>query len=108
MDAMAGPIGITSLVNTVVTAEAAVGDKVLFLANMTALISANLAVFNLLPIPGLDGGKLLFIGIERIRRGKQISPETEGKISLVFMALLILLAIVIAGNDILNLFGEVH
>ena len=105
MDAMAGPIGITSLVNTVVTAEVAVSAKVLTLANMTALISANLAVFNLLPIPGLDGGKLLFILIERIRGGKQISPETEGKISFVFFALLILLAIVIAGNDIVNLFG---
>ncbi len=102
MDAMAGPIGITSLVNTVVTAEAAVGAKILTLANMAALISANLAVFNLLPVPGMDGGKLLFIAIERIR-GKQISPETEGKISLVFLALLILLAIVIAGNDIVNL-----
>ena len=106
MDAMAGPIGITSLVNEVVTANAAVGDKILTLANMAALISANLAVFNLLPVPGLDGGKLLFIAIERIRGGKQISPETEGKISLVFFALLILLAIVIAGNDIVNLFGK--
>jgi membrane-associated protease RseP (regulator of RpoE activity) len=105
LDAMAGPIGITSIVNKVVTAEAATGAKIHALADMTALISANLAVFNLLPVPGLDGGKLLFIAIERIRGGKQISPETEGKISLVFFALLILLAIVIAGNDIINLFG---
>ncbi len=104
LNAMAGPIGITSLVNTVVTAEAAVSAKILTLADMTALISANLAVFNLLPVPGLDGGKLLFIAIERIRGGKQISPETEGKISLIFFSLLILLAIVIAGNDIINLF----
>ena len=103
MDAMAGPIGITSLVNTVVTAKATVSAKILTLADMTALISANLAVFNLLPVPGLDGGKLLFIAIERIRGGKQISPETEGKISLVFFALLILLSIIIAGNDIINL-----
>ena len=106
MDAMAGPIGITSLVNDVVTAKAAISAKILTLANMAALISANLAVFNLLPVPGLDGGKLLFIAIERIRGGKQISPETEGKISLIFFALLILLAIVIAGNDIVNLFGK--
>ncbi|MBR5280882.1 MAG: site-2 protease family protein [Clostridia bacterium] len=103
MDAMAGPIGITSLVNAVVTAEVATSTKFFALADMTALISANLAVFNLLPVPGLDGGKLLFIAIERIRGGKQISPETEGKISLVFFALLILLSIVIAGNDIINL-----
>ncbi len=104
MDALAGPIGITSLVNDVVTANAATGLKILTLADMTALISANLAVFNLLPVPGLDGGKLLFILIERLRGGKKISPEKEGMISLVFFALLILLAVIIAGNDIVNLF----
>lgn len=103
MDALAGPIGITSLVNDVVTANAATSLKVLTLVDMTALISANLAVFNLLPVPGLDGGKLLFILIERLRGGKQISPEKEGMISMVFFALLILFAIIIAGNDIINL-----
>lgn len=103
MDAMAGPIGITSLVNDVVTAEAAVSLKAMTLFEMMALISANLAVFNLLPIPGLDGGKLLFIVIELLRGGKKISAEKEGIISIIFFVLIILLAVVIAGNDIVNL-----
>lgn len=103
LDAVASPIGMTSIVNDVVTEQNTWAVKILDLLSMTALISANLAVFNLFIIPGLDGGKLLFILIEVIRGGKRISPESEAKISFVGLAVLILLAVVVMGNDIIKL-----
>jgi len=103
LDAVASPIGMTGIVNEVVQQDASWLPKLLALINMTALISANLAVFNLLIVPGLDGGKLLFILIELLRGGKKISPETEAKFSYVGIGLLLLLALVVAGNDILRL-----
>lgn len=57
-----------------------------------AVISIFLAVFNLVPLPALDGGKLLFLGIEKAR-GKPVSPKIEGGITMVFFALLITLSI---------------
>ena len=75
-------------------------------AEMTALISANLAVVNLLPLPGLDGGKLLFILIELMRGGKKVSAKVEGILSMIFFGLLILLAIIVAGSDIFRLAGR--
>lgn len=71
LDAVASPIGMTGIVNEVVQQDASWLPKLLALINMTALISANLAVFNLLIVPGLDGGKLLFILIELLRGGKR-------------------------------------
>lgn len=103
MDAMSGPIGLTTVVDDVVTAEVSVWTRVISLLDMAALISANLAAFNVLPIPGLDGGKLIFILVELLRRGKKIPPEKEAIVSLIFLALLILFSIFIAGNDILRI-----
>lgn len=77
MDAMSGPIGLTTVVGDVVTAKVEIGPRIIALFQMAALISANLAAFNILPIPGLDGGKLVFILIELIRRGKKVPPEKE-------------------------------
>lgn len=104
MDAMSGPIGLTTVVDDVVTADASVGVRIISLMEMAALISANLAAFNVLPIPGLDGGKLIFIVIELIRRGKKIPPEKEAIVSVIFLALLILFSIFVAGNDIIRIF----
>ena len=103
MDAMSGPIGLTTIVDDVVTSEVGVGTRITALFEMAALISANLAAFNILPIPGLDGGKLIFIIIELIRRGKKVPPEKEAVVSLIFLALLILFSIFVAGNDILRI-----
>ena len=105
LNAMAGPIGLTSMVGEVVEADIGFWYQLLTLINLLALISANLGVFNLLPVPGLDGGKLIFIGVELIRGGKKVPPEKEAIVSLIFMALLIILSLVIAGNDIFKLVG---
>lgn len=103
MEAMSGPIGLTTVVEDVVTANMTIGSRVISLFQMAALISANLAAFNVLPIPGLDGGKLIFVILELIRRGKKVPPEKEAVVSLIFLALLILFSIFVAGNDILRI-----
>jgi regulator of sigma E protease len=72
---------------------------------LTAYLSLDLAVVNLLPIPGLDGGRLLFILIEVLRRGKRVSPEREGLVHLIGLATLLLLVLLITINDIGN-FGH--
>ncbi len=64
-----------------------------------AFISVNLGVVNLLPLPALDGGKILLLGVELVR-GKPIDPKYEGIISMVGLALFVLLFIFITGHDI--------
>ena len=68
-----------------------------------ALLSVNLGIMNLLPIPGLDGGKLLLNVVEGIRR-KPLSPESEGKITLVGVAILLVLMVLVTWNDIMRFF----
>jgi len=66
-------------------------------------LSANLGVMNLLPIPALDGGRLVFLVLEAIR-GKKINPEKEGFVHFIGLILLLLLMVVIMFNDIRKLF----
>ena len=96
--ALSGPIGIAQLVGGAVTATA---DTGLWFPvwRLAAIISAGLAIANLLPIPALDGGRLLFILIEKLR-GRRIAPEKEGMIHLVGFVLLLGLMVVITINDI--------
>jgi len=70
----------------------------------TALLNAALGIMNLLPIPALDGAKLIFLGIEGIRK-KPVSPEREGLVHLVGFVALMLLAVFIAYRDIARLLG---
>ena len=104
LNAVSGPIGLTTVVEDVVSTEGVnLGIKALQLVNMAALISANLGVMNFLPFPGLDGCHLLFIVIELLRGGKKIPPEKQGLISMIGLGLLILLAVVIMGADIMRI-----
>ena len=73
------------------------------MALLTAYISLNLAVVNLLPLPALDGGRLLFILIE-IVRGKPVPPEKEGIVHTVGLVLLLLFAVFITYQDVTRLF----
>ena len=95
-DNMMGTVGITSELSARV--QTSWEDFWYFVA----FLSANLAVVNLLPIPGLDGGKLLFLIIELIR-GKPIKPEHEGAVQLVGMLFIIGLFVFVTYNDIVNL-----
>ena len=93
----AGPIGIAQ-----VTSEVSKFGAIPLL-NLTAFLSINLAIINILPLPALDGGRILFLGIEWARRGKRISPQREGLIHLLGFALIISLVIIISYFDILRL-----
>jgi regulator of sigma E protease len=92
-----GPIGIGSLVTQ------AVQVGLSYFLQFIAVISVYLAVFNLLPIPALDGGRLLFLGIEKIKRGP-INKKVEQNITTVFFGLLILIMIWVTIKDITRLF----
>ena len=92
-----GPVGIGSLM----TQFAKLGIS--YYLQFIAIISIYLAIFNILPIPALDGGKLLFLGIEKVRR-KPVSQKTEQRITGIFFALLIALMIWVTIKDIARLF----
>ena len=71
--------------------------------NFAGFISVNLGVMNLLPIPALDGGRILFLIIEKIR-GKAMNPEKEGAINFIFFAILILFMLLVTFSDIKRIF----
>lgn len=101
-----GPVAIIGTIGDVYEQTQEVGtalDVVLQMAYITILLSANLGVMNLLPIPALDGGKLTFTLIEAVR-GKPIDREKEGMVHLIGMILLMVLMVFIFFNDIKNVF----
>ena len=103
MEAVSGPVGITQTIGN--SAREAVENKnggfrsLLFLF---ALITMNLGIVNLLPLPALDGGRIVFLLIELIR-GKPIKPEYEGYVHLAGFALLMLFMIFVTYKDIMKL-----
>lgn len=92
---VAGPVGIAALTGQV----AEMGF--VYLMQFTALLSVNLAIINFIPFPALDGGRVLFLVIEKIK-GSPVKKETEAIFHNVGFALLMLLILVITFNDILN------
>ena len=98
LDEVAGPVGLVRVVGT--AAEYGIAPYLMLLA----LVSLNLALFNLIPIPGLDGGKIFFI-ILKIISGGRINDDMEYKATLVGMVLLIALFILVTLNDVKNIFG---
>ena len=76
---------------------------ILMVVQLIVLLSANLGVMNLLPIPALDGGRLVFLIIEAVR-GKPIDKEKEGMVHMAGMMLLLALMVLILFNDVRKLF----
>lgn len=103
-DDIAGPVRIVSMIDTTVKESSEYGLMVVLvnLANMCVLLSANLGIMNLLPIPALDGGRLVFIILEALR-GRPIDREKEGMIHMAGMAVLMVLMVFILFNDIRNM-----
>lgn len=95
---VAGPVGIVHLTGEVASTVPQLGWFPIL--NLTAFLSLNLAIINILPFPALDGGRLALLGLEVIRRGKRLDPRREGLIHLVGMAVLLLLVVIITWNDI--------
>lgn len=94
---LSGPVGIYNLTDQVVDYGF---TRVLSLA---AVLSINLGLFNLLPVPALDGGRLFFFLIEALR-GKPIDRQKEGMVHFIGFALLMLLMLVVTWNDIRKFF----
>lgn len=92
-----GPVGVFSLLNQ------ASQMGVSYFLQFIAIISVNMALMNLAPIPAVDGGKLLFLAIEKIKR-KPVSEKTENRITGVFFLLLLGLMILVTVEDIIRLF----
>jgi regulator of sigma E protease len=101
---IAGPVGIVNLVGNVVSESKSYGIKAVLLSliDFCILISANLGVMNLLPLPALDGGRLVFLLIEAVR-GKPVPKEKEAMVHMVGMVLLMLLMVFVMYNDIRNI-----
>ena len=102
---MSGPVGIVDAIGDSYEESVSYGIGVAILQMMyiCVFLSANLGVMNLLPIPALDGGRLVFLVIEAIR-GKKIDQEKEGFVHFIGLILLLLLMVVIMFNDIRKLF----
>ena len=96
-DDVSGPVGLVRAVNQ--TTSYGISSYLMLLA----LVSLNLAFFNIIPIPGLDGGKIFFILLKLISGGR-ISDDMEYKATIAGMILLITLFVVVTYNDIMNIF----
>lgn len=97
MNSLSGPIGIVSVIGEATSA----GIQPILL--ILALISINLGVFNIMPLPALDGGKLVFLAIEGIRK-KPLNPKYEIWVNTAGFAMLMLLMIFVTFNDVTRLF----
>ncbi|MEX0933814.1 MAG: RIP metalloprotease RseP [Candidatus Paceibacterota bacterium] len=99
LSSLAGPVGIVGIVGD------AAEFGFIYLLSLTALISINLAIINLIPFPALDGGRLLFLLIEAIK-GSPLSPRIANTANAVGFALLILLMVFVTYNDIVRIVGS--
>ena len=105
LDMLSGPVGIVEVVSDTYTASASHGflATIMNLISIMTMLSANLGVLNLLPIPALDGGKFILLVIEAIRR-KPVPKKIESIVTVIGASLIFLLAMVVLVNDVIKLF----
>ncbi|MCG7312231.1 RIP metalloprotease RseP [Priestia flexa] len=97
LDMLSGPVGIYAATDQVAQ------SGIYYLMKWAAVLSINLGIVNLLPIPALDGGRLVFFAVEAVR-GKPIDRQKEGVVHFIGFALLMLLMLVVTWNDIQSFF----
>ncbi len=97
IDALSGPVGIYK------TTEEVAQYGIFTLMSWAGMLSINLGIMNLLPLPALDGGRLMFFVLEALR-GKPVDKQKEGMVHFVGIMLLMLLMIVVTWNDIQRFF----
>lgn len=95
-DQIAGPVGLVKIVDSFAK------EGLMSLVGLTALLSVNIGIFNLFPLPALDGGRIIFVLLELI--GMEVNKKTEEKIHTVGIIILLGLFVLITGNDLKNLF----
>ena len=99
---LSGPVGTVNILADVTSSAVESRANLISALTLMAFVSINIGVFNLLPVPALDGGRLFFLVIEGIRR-KPIKPKYEGYIHGAGLVLLLLLMVAVTFNDIVNL-----
>ena len=98
LSSVAGPIGMGQLTSEVINASPL--PLWVTLGNIAFILSLNLGLLNLLPLPALDGGRLIFVIVEVLRRGKRVAPEREGVVHFVGLVVLLTLMFAIAFVDV--------
>jgi regulator of sigma E protease len=97
INALSGPVGIY------VSTDEVAKSGIYYLMKWAGILSINLGIMNLLPIPALDGGRLMFFAVEAVR-GKPVDRQKEGMVHFIGFALLMLLMLVVTWNDIQRFF----
>jgi regulator of sigma E protease len=92
-----GPVGLAQMTGEIV--KTGIANLLMF----AAVISLNLGILNIFPIPAMDGGRIVFVLLEWVRRGKRVSPKTEGMIHTIGFILLMIVFLVIAYKDIVRI-----
>ena len=102
---LSGPVGIVKNIGDTYDESKSAGtlSVVLTLINYSIMLTANLGIMNLLPLPALDGGRLVFLIIEAVRK-KRVDPDKEGMVHFVGLMLLLALMVLVMFNDIRKLF----
>ncbi len=102
---LSGPVGVVDAIGTTYEQSKKEGTLAVWvnMIYMAIFLSANLGVMNLLPIPALDGGRLIFLVIEAVRR-KPVNRQVEGMVHFAGLMLLMLLMVVVMYNDLLKFF----
>ena len=105
LDDVSGPVGIAQVIDTTIdsTIEYGAPTVVINMVNLALLLSVNLGIMNLLPVPALDGGRLIFIIIELLR-GKPVPKEKEGLVHAIGMVFFLVLMVLVLFNDIRYVF----
>ena len=105
LNELSGSVGIVKTIGDTYDASKQDGIFYIFLSmlNFSILLSANLGVMNLLPLPALDGGRLIFLILEAVRK-KRVDPEKEGMVHFVGIMILMGLMVLVMFNDIRKLF----
>lgn len=103
---LSGPVAIVDMIGDGINSTKSEGFSavVIQILYMSILLSANLGIMNLLPLPALDGGRLVFLIIEAVR-GKPVDPKKEGFVHMVGLTLLMILMVFVMFNDVRRIFG---
>ncbi len=99
---LSGPVGIIGTIGEAASQGNSFLEQLISVLSLASFITINVGIFNLLPLPALDGGRLVFLIVEAIRH-KPIKPEHEGFVHFIGFALLILLMVAVTFQDILRL-----
>lgn len=101
-----GPVGISQITGSVASSDLTVSSKIKVYAELISILSLSLGIINLLPIPALDGGRILFVLIEILRGGRKVPPDKERMVHSLGFMLMISLLILITFQDISRIFNS--